>query len=501
MPGSRFLQAILIPIVALLPISAQPQSSIKAGLDNALAKSPALASAFIGIRVVSLPEGRVLYEHDADRLFAPASNTKLFTTALALTTLGPDYRFSTSVRAEQPLDSVGRLMGDLVFVGGGDPSMSARTYPYQAPKPGQRPEPFQTIAAIEDLADQLKARGLTSIAGDIVGDDSRYPWEPYPDGWSANDPVWDYGSPVSSLIVNDNAFTLWIRPGVQPGDLARIQTFPSLCPLAINNRIVTTSGGERKIEEDRGIGAHELQAWGQIPVNDPGIDELLAVDDPAIFAAAMLRDALVRRGVVVHGEAVAHHRFGNETVDPTPKMGIELARRVSPPLTELLQVVDKVSQNLHAEVMLREVGFVKRNNGSREAGQEEMKAFLSRAGISASEYHLVDGSGLSRLTLVSPTAVTKLLTFMYRSNLRDTWIPLLPIAGVDGTLRTRFEGHPEASRIHAKTGSLSHVRALSGYAEAQSSGTLAFSFIVNDSVAASHDISAFLDTMGLKLIE
>jgi len=271
--------------------------------------------------------------------------------------------------------------------------------------------------------------------------------------------------------------------------------------MAINNRIVTTSGGERKIEEDRAIGARELQAWGQIPVGDPGIDELLAVDDPAIFAAAMMRDALLRRGVVVHGEAVARHRFENETTDPSTVDGIELAHRVSPPLVELLQVIDKVSQNLHAEVMLREVGFVKRNNGSREAGQEEMKAFLSRAGISASEYHLVDGSGLSRLTLVSPAAITKLLAFMYRSNLRDAWIPLLPIAGVDGTLRTRFEGHPEASRIQAKTGSLSHVRAMSGYAESQTFGPLAFSFMVNASIAASHDISAFLDTMGLKLIE
>ncbi len=500
MPESRLIKTTLIAIAAF-SISAQPQPSLKARLDAAIAKSPALASAFVGIRVVSLPDGQVLYERDAERLFAPASNTKLFTTALALTTLGPQYRFTTTVRAEQPLDSSGRLSGDLIFMGGGDPSMSPRKYPYQAPQPDQRPQPFSTIAAIEDLADRIKARGLTSIKGDIVGDDTRYRWEPYPDGWSANDAVWEYGAPVSSLIVNDNAFTLWIRPGAQPGDLARIQTFPSLCPLTIDNRIVTTSSGERKIDEDRGIGSRELHAWGQIPVGDAGIDELLAVDDPAVFAAAMLRDALVRRGVVVHGEAVARHRFESETTDPGPAGGIELARRVSPALAELLQVVDKVSQNLHAEVMLREVGFVKRNNSSREAGQEEMKAFLSRAGISVSEYHLVDGSGLSRLTLVSPTAITKLLTYMYRSNLRDAWIPLLPIGGVDGTLRTRFEGHPEASRIQAKTGSLSHVRAMSGYAESQTFGRLAFSFMVNDSIADSHDISAFLDTMGLKLIE
>jgi D-alanyl-D-alanine carboxypeptidase/D-alanyl-D-alanine-endopeptidase (penicillin-binding protein 4) len=490
-----------ISLAVLLSLSALPQTALKSKLDDAIAKSPVLSSAFVGVRVVSLNDGRVLYERNSDRLFAPASNTKLFTTALALTTLGAQYRFITTVTADQPIDSSGRLAGDLVVVGGGDPSMSPRHYPYEAPRPGQPAQPFQTIAAIEDLADQLKARGLTSIAGEIIGDDSRYIWEPYPDGWSANDAVWEYGAPVSALIVNDNAFTLWIRPGAKPGDLARLQTFPLAVPLTIDNRIVTTSGSERKIEEDRAIGSQDLQVWGHIPAADPGIDELLAVNDPAVFAAAMLRDALIRRGVDVRGEAIARHRPANENAASAPAPGIELARRTSPPLVELLQVVDKVSQNLHAEIMLREVGFVKRNAGSREAGQEEMKAFLARAGISAAEYHLVDGSGLSRLTLVSPTAITKLLVSMYRSSLRDAWIPLLPIAGVDGTLRMRFDGHPEASRIHAKTGSLSHVRALSGYAESTAWGPLAFSIIVNDSLAPSHDISVFLDTMGLKLIE
>jgi D-alanyl-D-alanine carboxypeptidase/D-alanyl-D-alanine-endopeptidase (penicillin-binding protein 4) len=204
---------------------------------------------------------------------------------------------------------------------------------------------------------------------------------------------------------------------------------------------------------------------------------------------------------------VARHRFADEVTDLKhadalpADTGAEVARRTSPPLIELLQVVDKVSQNLHAEVMLREVGAVKQNIGSRQAGQEEMQAFLTDAGVSNDEYHLVDGSGLSRLTLVAPAAITKLLAHMYRSRFREQWMPLLPIAGVDGTLRNRFEGHPEARRIQAKTGSLSHVRALSGYAESAQHGTVAFSLIVNDSLASPADISAFLDTIGLKLVD
>ena len=480
---------------------------LKSKIDAIIARSTQMASAFIGIRVVSLADGRVLYERNHDHLFAPASNAKLFTTALALTTLGSSYRFTTTVIAEQPLDAAGRLAGDLVFVGGGDPSLSPRHYPYE--KTHEQPsQHVDTIFAIEELADQIVARGLKTVEGDVVGDDRRYLWEPYPDGWSENDPMWEYGAPVSALIVNDNAFTLWIRPGDQAGDLARLLTSPSLNLFTIDNRVITIEKGDRNIHVRRGAGSHELQVWGEIPVSNRGISESLAIDDPGIYAAAMLRDALIRRGVSIRGAALARHFHVDEVADrkradslPPLASGVELARRVSPPLNELLQVVEKVSQNLHAEAMLREVGAVRRNIGSSEAGQEEMKIFLAKAGIGDKESHLVDGSGLSRLTLVTPAAITSLLVHMYRSTDRDEWIALLPIAGVDGTLNRRFEGHPEASRIQAKTGSLSHVRAMSGYAESKEHGMLAFSVLVNDSLATSRDISRFLDTIGLKLIE
>jgi D-alanyl-D-alanine carboxypeptidase/D-alanyl-D-alanine-endopeptidase (penicillin-binding protein 4) len=504
MPYSR---AVLLLLAGSLAVSAETHPTLQSRIDAVIANSPAMATAFVGIRVVRLKDGRVLYEREVDHLFAPASNTKLFTTALALTTLGPQYRFTTTVVAQQPLDASGRLAGDLVFSGGGDPSLSPRHYPYQKSPPNQQPEPFETIAAIEDLADQVVAHGLKSIAGDVVGDDRRYVWDPYPDGWSVDDAIWEYGAPVSALIVNDNTFALRIRPGESPGDMARILTSPSFSLLSIDNRVYTTANGERKIHMDRRIGSHELDVWGRIPASDRGTTELLAVDDPAIFAAAMLRDALIRRGVAVRGGAVARHRCAEEVADlkrgdalPSTT-GVELARRESPPLVELIQVLDKVSQNLHAEVMLREVGAVKRNMGTREAGQEEMKTFLSQAGIMETEYHLVDGSGLSRLTLVTPAAITKLLVHMYRSRNRNQWISLLPIAGVDGTLSNRFEGHSEASSIQAKTGSLSHVRAMSGYAESKEHGPVAFSIIVNNYLAPEHDISSFLDTIGLKLIE
>lgn len=494
-------------ILTTLAAATKVAPDLKSKIDAVIARSKEMASAFVGIRVVSLTDGRVLYERNHDRLFAPASNAKLFTSALALTTLGSRYRFMTTVIAERPLDSAGRLAGDLVFVGGGDPSLSPRHYPYE--KAHEQPSQYvDTIFPIEELADQIVARGLKIVEGDVVGDDRRYLWEPYPDGWSENDPLWEYGAPVSALIVNDNALTLWIRPGEQAGDLARVLTSPSMSLFTIDNRVNTIEKGERKIHVRRSAGSHELQVWGEIPGSDRGAAESLAVDDPAVFAAAMLKDALIRRGVSIKGAALARHFHADEVADtkqadspPPPVNGVELARRVSPPLNELLQVVDKVSQNLHAEAMLREVGLAKRNIGSSAAGQEEMKLFLAQAGIGDKEFHLVDGSGLSRLTLVTPAAITSLLVYMYRSTHREEWMALLPIAGVDGTLNRRFQGHPEASRIQAKTGSLSHVRTMSGYAESKEHGMLAFSVLVNDSLATSREISRFLDTIGLKLIE
>src|SRR5579872_10405 len=213
---------ILLLTAATLAAAPRVASDLKSKVDAIIARSKPMESAFVGIRVVSLADGRVLYERNENNLFAPASNTKLFTAALALATLGPRYRFTTTVIAEQPLDASGKLAGDLVFVGSGDPSLSPRHYPYQKPADQERPQPFDHIGPIEELADQIVAHGLRSIDGDIVGDDRHYLWEPYPDGWSADDPTWEYGAPVSSLIVNDNAFTLWVRPGDQPGDAARL---------------------------------------------------------------------------------------------------------------------------------------------------------------------------------------------------------------------------------------------------------------------------------------
>lgn len=500
-----FLAAFIAPAATLLS-QAAPPATLATKLDRMIEASAALSHAFVGMRVVQLSDGRVLYAHNADRLFVPASNMKLFTTALALSKLGPDYRLSTRIGAEVPIDADGTLAGDLELIGGGDPSLSGREYPYRGREPAGM---VYSLRAIEELADQVLARGLKRVDGNIVGDDSRYVWEPQPGPWSSDSAMREYGAPVSALLLADNTFALTLHPAARVGDSARITLAPAFENFVIDNRVTTIEHGPRRIEIYRSATGRELHLWGSIPKNDAGYTQELAIGDPALYAAEVLRDALERRGVSVRGEAIARHRFPDETPDEAkagpPHISALLAERRSPPLLDLLQVIDKVSQNLHAEVLLREVsvasGYSGSRAGSREAGLEAMQEFLAGIGVSNREYQFTDGSGLSRSTLVSPSAVTALLVSMNRSQYRDNWASLLPIGGVDGTLGSRFAEHPEAQAIHAKTGTLDHVKTLAGYADSRSHGRVAFSLMINNFEEPSPDVTKALDALVLVLLE
>lgn len=451
-------------------------------IDSIVAASPLAGHAFLGIHAVDPASGQTLYERNADRFFVPASNTKLFTSALALYRLGPEYRFTTRLLATHAIDSRGRLEGDLVLAGGGDPTLSARQYPYRKDAPALDP-----LHSLDALAGQLIARGLRRVDGDIVGDDTAYVWQPYPDGWGQDDPVWEYGAPVSALSLGDNAFKVVVTPGEAAGSPANVELDPPGDTFRVVSRVETSGTGVRRaIHLDRAPGSRELRLWGTIPAGAAPWSELLAVDDPAWYAAWELRETLRSRGVEVRGTVRARHALPESVADleagpGAPKFaGSELARLDSPPLLEILKVVDKVSQNLHAELVLRQVGLLRRGIGSRESGLKEMAAFLSEAGAGKDDFHFEDGSGLSRLGLVTPRAITTLLGYLYAGQYRDAFIGLLPIGGEDGTLAHRFAGWPEARRIHAKTGSLSHVAALSGYAERPGGEPAIVSILMNN---------------------
>ncbi len=501
---NRARRGLLAAVPLLLWTGGLAAATLAQRVDAVLAATPVARGALWGIQAVDLATGKTLYELNPNRFFVPASNTKLFTTALALTALGPKATFQTRVVAANLPGPDGVLRGPLRLLGGGDPNLSARAIPYDKSATGGDP-----LAAIRDLAGQVAAKGVKRIAGDIVGDDTWYVWQPYADGWMIGDPAAGYGTAVSALAVNDNQQTVSIRPGAVVGDPAALALNPAIEYYRIENRLRTVAAdGESDLHVDRLPGSRTLRVWGAIPLGGQGDAVTLGIDDPALWAALALRQALVDLGVGVDGAAVAEHLRPEDVPDlkhaavpPAADMGVELARRDSAELLDCLRVVDKVSQNLHAEMMLRAVGRARRNVGGREAGLAEMQTFLAAADIPASAYDLVDGSGMARLNLVTPATVVRLLRHMHALPEWRDFLSLLPVGGEDGTLAARFAGAGQTGRVHAKTGALTHVSALSGYAQRRDKTWVAFSILVNNHDGSSAEIHKAMDRVCALLME
>ncbi|MEO8659477.1 MAG: D-alanyl-D-alanine carboxypeptidase/D-alanyl-D-alanine-endopeptidase [Bryobacteraceae bacterium] len=461
-------------------------------VEKIIAGSEAASRAFWGIQVTDPTNGRTVFESNSGHYFIPASNTKLFSTALALLRLGPGYRFTTTVTATAATDAQGRIRGDVSFVGAGDPNLSARELPYR-----KGPITGNALKAVDDLADQLVERGVRVIEGDVIGDDRLWPWDPYPEGWAIDDAVSEDGAPVSALTINDNRLKVQLRAG-NPGDPVLVSFDPPLTYYFFHNGARTgPRGSAAHIEIDRAPGSREVVLRGTLPAGNGGISEYIAIDDPALFAANALRDALIGRGIVVRGQAVARHRGASAARGKAA--AVLLASHQSLPLVESLRVIDKVSQNLHAEMVLRETARVLGGDGSRQLGLEALQSFLGEIGVPKEEYRFEDGSGLSRLNLVTPQTVATLLVSMYRSQYKADWMSFMPIGGEDGTLEKRFANLPGAARIHAKTGSLSHVAALSGYATTQSGTVLAFSVMANNFNGPASEIRAVIDKIAVAI--
>jgi D-alanyl-D-alanine carboxypeptidase/D-alanyl-D-alanine-endopeptidase (penicillin-binding protein 4) len=433
-----------------------------------------------GAHAIDLATGEVLLEHNHKSAFTPASNTKLLTTALALSRLGPDHRMLTRIGADSGI-AEGRLRGNLYLIGGGDTTLSGRAIPYQVNGNGNG---ANALAKIEQLAAGLVNQGLRVVEGDVVGDDTAYVHDPYPEGWSVDDALYEYGAPVSALILHDNA----VRVSILAGDPPRVQVRPSCGFFNVTSRVQTGAASRVYIEPTHD--PTQISLYGTV-ARGAATGMLLAVRDPALYAAWTLREALIRQGVNVKGGYRARHRVNGQPLPAEPPE--VLATLESPPLVELLTVVNKVSQNLHAEVMLRETA-------RRVGGKPDvlMKTFLEETGITNGDYRLEDGSGLSRLTLASPRVFTSVLTHMLRGPHAEAWLRTLPVGGEDGTLERRFRGKTEF-RVLAKTGSLSHVAALSGYLDRRDGKRIAFSILVNNANAPQSTIRAFVDKIVWKL--
>jgi serine-type D-Ala-D-Ala carboxypeptidase/endopeptidase (penicillin-binding protein 4) len=481
----RVLPAVFLTLSMASATSAQ---SLKTRLDRLL-DTPPFDRATWGV-VLTDSAGRVLYARNADRLFVPASNTKLVVTAAASALLPPDFRIETSVYAGGPIED-GTLHGDLILYGRGDPTFSERCYGTDTLALGACDRVLQRLEA---LADSVYAQGIRHVAGAVVGDGSFFDGPFVHPDWDTYDVNWWYGSPVGALGINDNAVDIAWRPGPAVGAPAVLDLSPDLGLLRLENRSRTTdSGSATTIDFFRRPGSLDLWAEGTVARDSRGRTEYFALPDPNLYAAAALRAALARRGVSVAGPTRA-------TVDSmayrSARIAPPLVRSMSRSRDDLIFPILNTSQNWFAEMLLKGLGRRHGAAGSWEEGLTVERRFLiDSVGIDSVAFGLRDGSGLSAGNLVSPNAFAHLLRYMWSHPQRGGFLRALPRSGHLGSLRTRFVGTPLEGRVAAKTGSIRHVNSLSGYIERDRGGPLVFSVIANNHTVPGRAMLARIDSI------
>jgi D-alanyl-D-alanine carboxypeptidase/D-alanyl-D-alanine-endopeptidase (penicillin-binding protein 4) len=453
--------------------SAPADLALAKEIDRTIDESD-LAQARWGVFVMSMSDDRVLYSRNGDKLFTPASNMKIYTTAAGLDLLGEDYRWRTSVYADKQPDSNGVIEGDLTLYGRGDPGLDS------SGKDG-----------LPVLALELWQHGVRHVRGSVIGDESYFRGEMYGLGWQWNDVQWYFGAQPSALSIDANAMELTIAPGSKFGNAATVK-------LQRENRYVhltnNTTTGERaaptSIGINRGLSDNEIRVWGEFPAGGRGFTAYLSVYNPALWAAALFKAELLKQGIMVDGEPRSRDFSAAEGERFDPQKALEIAFAEGRTLGEIVHQTNKESNNLYAELILRTLGKERgslapdpdprknRDRGDDEAGVAVVKSWLDRNSIPTNGLAIRDGSGLSRLDLVTPEATARLLVAITRTKSAAVFHDSLPIAGRDGTLKPRLLR--EAGKVFAKTGTLTYDHSLSGYATTQNGEVLAFSIFCND---------------------
>jgi serine-type D-Ala-D-Ala carboxypeptidase/endopeptidase (penicillin-binding protein 4) len=474
-----------------------------------LVASAPLQRGLVAVHVESLDRGDTLFSYNADRLVVPASNMKILTLAAAAERLGWNYRFQTVLRATGPIVD-GVLQGDLLVQGTGDPSINSRD--------------GRVDRLLASWADAVAARGIHAIRGRVTGDGAAFAEaDRLGAGWSWDNLPYGYAAPVTGLQINENAVLLTIAPGAAVGLPATVTPARLDTGLTISSEVATAAADtQASISLARLPGSSDLHVTGHVPFGGPVQKRLASVESPAGAFAAALTTALRARGITTgvepgtgdaltrsHGVAAPHldpavtdasnpagagsHDTHELVASPMPREQ-PIAIELSPPLGKLAVPLMKSSQNLYADSLLRALGRAGDAPGTVDAGREALSAVLAAWGVPAGTFVVADGSGLSRYNMVTVRTLVHVLRHVYQDPVsRDPWLSALPVGGTDGTLEKRFKGSAAEGLVHAKTGTIAYVRALSGYVPSAGGEQLVFSIIVNNTTAPGDAVTAVTD--------
>lgn len=473
-PGARVGPGAPATPVAAAPVT--PVARLASDLSS-LFTPPALQHAHVGVLVQSLLTGETVYALNERRLMVPASNQKLLTVASAARALGWDYRYPTRVLATGTLKADGTLDGNLIVVGSGDPTINPR-----------HPERWR---ALDDWAGQIAARGVKVIGGHLIGDDNAFAEPGWGSGWSWDDLVADYGSPIGALQYNENEVELLIGPGMGPGTPAIIASSPLGHGLLVDNQVVTVAADQpTRISVDRAPGTILLNVRGQVAAESAARRRRVAVDNPTTLFVNAFREALQRKGIFVGGSAIDI----DELRQPPDMTGAETwVTDRSAPLYEIVDPLLKWSRNGYAETLLWTMSPAGAP-ASEAAGLPVMREALTSLGVDPSLYAAFDGSGLSRYDMVSAEALVRVLKAIWADpGMVGPYRTALPISGVAGSIAGQMKGTAAEGRVWAKTGSMFNIRSLSGYVLTADDEPLAFSFLANNYTVPSADVEALYD--------
>lgn len=441
------------------------------------------SSAYWGVLIKSLKTGEIIYKKNADKLFTPASNMKLFTTSAALILLGENYKYKTKIGIDGEIIN-GTLHGDLIITGCGDPTISNRF------KEGD------IDIILKNWVDSLKQKNIFRITGNLIGDDDSFDEKSFGSGWMRDYEFSWFAAPSGALSFNNNCINVTITP-TSVRFPANINIQPNSKTYYFINKVTTVEDGNNEIQLIRNRRNDVITVKGNINVGSKPIIEYIAIDDPTDFTVNTFADELTKGGIILDGYPTD---LDKETHQVDYDNITTLFTNESNKLSDIIRETNKNSNNFYAEQLLKTIGLEIYDFGTIDNGVKAMRGIFENMGINIDNLLITDGSGLSRLNWVTPKHIVNLLSYMYKSEHFKAFYNSLPIAGRDGTLADRMKNSAAENNVRGKTGYLNGVTALSGYLNTVDDEPIVFTMIVNNSLVPSSLAQYLQDMVCVRLV-